>query len=121
MCAVRLPVAALFAAISGFLAFSGGVAISNVFAEYKDSPDAVYVGFGVGYLALSVLFAAAALQTLAPTRHPRRWLALALAALVGGAFPYAALVGWPAYALNATLVLLAVSAAAKYLRAAASR
>ena len=118
---LRLAAAVLLAAISGFLAFAGGVAISKVFAEYKDSPDAVYIGFGGGYLAVSVLFAAAALQTVSRTGHPHRWLALTLAAVVASAFPYAALVGWPAYALNAVMALLAVGSAAAYLKAAPSR
>jgi hypothetical protein len=115
---LRLPAAVLLAGISGFLAFAGGAAISNVFGEYKDSPDAVHTGFGAGYLAVSGLFAAAALGTLSRARHPYRWLAITIAALIAGVFPYAALVGWPAYALNAALAFLAVGSAAAYLTSA---
>jgi hypothetical protein len=111
--------AVLLAAIAAFLVVAAAGALSNLFADYKDSSDAVYIGFGAGYLAVAVLFAAAALQTVSEARHPARWLALALAAMVCSAFPYAALVGWPAYPLNAALALLAVGSAAAYLRSAA--
>jgi len=111
--------AVLMAAIAGFLVFAGGAALANLFREYKDSSDAVYIGFGVGYLAVAVLFAAAALQTVSQAHHPVRWLALTLAAMVCSAFPYAVVVGWPAFALNAALVLLALGSAAAYLKAQA--
>jgi len=117
---LRLAAAVLLAAISGFLAFAGGVAISKVFAEYKDSPDAVYIGFGGGYLAVSVLFAAAALQTVSRTGHPHRWLALTLAAVVASAFPYAEAVGNTGYIVNGVLALLAIASAVTYLRTAPS-
>jgi len=111
----RVSLAVLLAAVAGFLAFAAGAALSNLFAEYKDSSDAVYLGFGVGYLAVALLFATAALQTVSEARHPGRWLALTLAAMVCSAFPYAALVGWPAYALNVALALLAIGCATAYL------
>jgi hypothetical protein len=116
---VRYASALLLAAIAAFLAVAAAGALSNLFAEYKDSSDAVYIGFGVGYLAVAVLFAAAALQTVSQARHPVRWLALTLAAVVCSAFPYAVVVGWPAYALNTALALLALGSAAAYLRSPA--
>ena len=51
---VRYALAVLMAAIAAFLAVAGGAALSNLFAEYKDSSDAVYIGFGVGYLTVAL-------------------------------------------------------------------
>ena len=113
---VRYALAVLLAAIAALLTVGAAGALSNLFRDYKDSSDAVYIGFGVGYLAVAVLFAAAAMQTLSEARHPSRWLAPTLAAMVCSAFPYAVVVGWPAYALNAALGLLALGSAAAYLR-----
>jgi hypothetical protein len=111
--------AVLLAAIAAFLTVAAGGALSDSLRNHEDMSGAAYIGFGVGYLAVAVLFAAAALQTVSETRHAGRWLALTLAAMVCSAFPYAALVGWPAYALNAVLALLALGSATAYLRSPA--
>ena len=113
---VRYALAVLLAAIAAFLTVSAAGAFSDAFRDHEDMSGAAYIGFGAGYLAVAVLFAAAAMQTVSKARHPSRWLALTLAAMVCSAFPYAALAGWPAYALNAALALLALGAAATYLR-----
>ena len=114
----RLASAAVLAGIAGFTAFWGSVIISNVFAEYKDNADAVYIAFGSIALAISVLFAAAALLTLAPGRHPQGWLALTLVTVVASALPYAEAMGDTAYVINGVLALLAIASAVTYLRTA---
>ena len=114
----RLAAAAVLAGIAGFFAFLGGVIISKVFAEYKDNADYVYIAFGSSALAISAVFAAAALLTLAPGRHPQGWLALALVAAVASALPYAEAMGNTAYVVNGVLALLAIAAAVTYLRTA---
>ena len=111
--------AVLLAAIAAFLTVAAGGALSDSLRNHEDMSGTAYIGFGVGYLAVAVLFAAAAMQIVPEPRHPSRWLALTLAAMVCSAFPYAALVGWPAYALNATLALVALGSAAAYLKAQA--
>jgi len=110
----KLAIAVPLAAIAAFLAWYGGFVISNVFDEYKDSPDATYIAIGGASLAIAALFASAALLTLSGTRHPRGWLVVALVAAVASALPYAAMVGWPAYAVNATLALVAVGSALSF-------
>lgn len=111
----KLAIAGPLAAIAAFLAWYGGFVISNVFDEYKDSPDSTYIGIGGASLGVSVLFATAALLTLSRTRHAVGWLVIALVAAVTSALPYTAMVGWPAYALNATLALLAVGSALTFI------
>jgi len=114
---VWYALAVLLAAIAVFLTFAAAGAFSDSFQDHEDMSGAAYIGFGVCYLAVAVPFAAAAIQIVPEKRHPSRWLALALAAMVCSAFPYAELVGWPAYALNAALALLALGSAAAYLKA----
>jgi len=108
---VRVTIGIALAAIAAFLTWYGGFVISLVFDEYQDSPDATYIAFGGTSLAIAVLIAWAALLTLSRARHPRGWLVLALVAGVASALPYAGMVGWPAYAINATLALVAVGSA----------
>jgi hypothetical protein len=107
----RLTIGIALAATAAFLIWYGGFVISLVFDEYQASPDATYLAFGGASLAVAGLFAAAALLMLSRTRHPRGWLVLALIASVASALPYAEMVGWPAYAVNVTLALLAVGSA----------
>ncbi len=107
----KLAIGIPLAAIAVFLAWYGGFVISIVFDEYKDSTDATYIAIGGTSLAIAALFASAALLTLSRTRRPRGWLVLALVAAVASALPYAAMVGWPAYAVNATFALVAVGSA----------
>ena len=114
----RFVVVAILAGIAGFAAFFGSAIIAKVFDEYKDSPDAVYIGVGGTALAISALFAAAALLTLAPGRHPQGWLALTLVTVVASALPYAEAVGNTAYIVNGVLALLAIASAVTYLRTA---
>ena len=114
---VWYALAVLLAAIAVFLTFAAAGAFSDSLRNHEDMSGTAYIGFGVGYLAVAVLFAAAAMQIVPEPRHPSRWLALTLAAMVCSAFPYAALAGWPAYALNAALALLALGSAAAYLKA----
>ncbi len=112
----KLAIGIPLAAIAAFLAWYGGFVISIVFDEYKDSADATYIAIGGTSLAIAALFACAALLTLSRTRQPRGWLVLALVATVASALPYAAMVGWPAYAVNATLALVAVGSAVTFVR-----
>jgi uncharacterized membrane protein len=114
---VRLATTAVLAGIAGFAAFWGSVIISNVFAEYKDNADAVYIAFGSTALAISALFAAGALLALAPGKHPRGWMTLAVVAAVASALPYAAAAGDTAYIVNGVLAALAIGAAAAHVRA----
>ena len=114
----RYALAVLLAAIAAFLAFAAAVAIAKVFDEYKDSPDAVYIGVGGTALAISALFAAAAALTLAPGRHPQGWLALTLVTVVASALPYAEAVGNTGYIVNGVLALLAIASAVTHLRTA---
>ena len=114
----RFVVVAILAGIAGFAAFFGSTIIAKVFDEYKDSPDAVYIGVGGTALAISALFAAAALLTLAPGRHPQGWLALTLVTVVASALPYAEAVGNTGYIVNGVLALLAIASAVTYLRTA---
>jgi len=100
---------------AAFLAWYGGFIISNIFAEYKDSSDATYLTIGGASLAVSALFATAALLTVSPSRCRWGWLVLTVVALVAGAMPYASMIGSVGYAANAALVLLAVGSALAYL------
>jgi uncharacterized membrane protein len=86
-------VGVVLASIAGFAAWFGSIIIAKVFGECKDSPDAVYIRVGGTALAVSAVFAAAALLALAPGRHPRGWLGVALVSAVASAFPYAAALG----------------------------
>jgi hypothetical protein len=101
--------------IAAFLAWYGGFIISKIFADYKDSPDSTYLTVGGASLAVSALFATAALLTVSPARHRRGWLVLAVVALVASAMPYASMIGPVGYAANAALALLAVGSALAYL------
>jgi len=111
---VRYALAVLLAAIAAFLTVAAGGALFDSLRNHEDMSGAAYIGFGVGSLAVAVLFAAAAMQIVPEARHPSRWLAPTLAAMVCSAFPYT---GWPAYALNAALALVALGSAAAYLKA----
>ena len=111
----RLAIAIPLGIIAAFLAWYGGFIISIIFDDYKDSPDSAYLGVGGTSLAISALFATAALLTLSTAPHRVRWLVLAVLALVASALPYASMVGAVGYAANATLTLLAVGCAAAYL------
>jgi hypothetical protein len=113
----RLAGGVVLAGIAAFAAWFGSMIIAKVFDDYKDSPDAVYIGVGGTALAMSALIAAAALLALAPGRHPRGWLGVALISAVASAFPYAAALGSTAYAVNVALALLAVGSALTYARA----
>ena len=115
MRARRLAAAIVLLAVAAFLAFLGGTVISHLWDDYKDSPDAVYIGVGGTALAISALFAAAALLTLAPGRHPQGWLALMLVTVVASALPYAEAVGNTGYIVNGVLALLAIASAVTYL------
>ena len=117
----RLAAAAVLAGIAGFAAFWGSVIISNVFAEYKDNADAVYIAFGSVALAISALFAAAALLTLMPGRHPQGWLVLAVVTAVASVLPYDEGGGDTAFVVNIALALLAIASAVTYLRTAPAR
>jgi putative Mn2+ efflux pump MntP len=111
----RLAIAIPLGMIAAFLAFNGGFIISIIFDDYKDSPDSAYLGIGGTSLAISALFATAALLTLSTAPHRVRWLVLAVLALVASALPYASMVGAVGYAANATLALLAIGCATAYL------
>ena len=112
----RLAAAIVLLATAGFLAFLGSVVISNLWDDYKDSPDAVYIAIGSACLTLSALFAAGGLLSLSRGPHRRAWLAVALMAAMAAALPYAEAGGSPAYLLNGVLAALAIGAAATYLR-----
>ena len=114
----RLAAAAVLAGLAGFFAFLGSVIISNVFAEYKDNANAVYIAFGSSALAISALFAAGALLALVPGKHPRGWEVLAVIAAVASALPYAEAMGSTAYVVNCALALLAIASIVTYLRTA---
>jgi len=101
--------------IAAFLALYGGSIIAIIFAEYKDGSDATYLTIGGTSLAVSALFAIAALLTVSPTRYRWGWLVLAVLALLASALPYAAMVGSVGYAVNAAVALLAVGSAFVYL------
>ena len=118
MRARRLAAAIVLLAVAAFLAFLGGTVISHLWDDYTDSPDAVYIGVGGTALAISALFAAATLLTLAPGRHPQGWLALTLVTVVASALPYAEAVGNTGYIVNGVLALLAIASAVTYLRTA---
>jgi peptidoglycan/LPS O-acetylase OafA/YrhL len=107
----RLTIGIALVAIAAFLTWYGGFVISLVFDEYQDSPDATYIAIGGTSLAVAAFFALAALLTLSRTRRPRGWLVLALIAAVASALPYTSMIGWPGYAVNATLALVAVGSA----------
>ena len=111
----RLAAAIVLLATAGFLAFLGSVVISNLWDDYKDSPDAVYIAIGSACLTLSALFAAGGLLSLSRGPHRRAWLAVALMAAMAAALPYAEAVGDTAYILNGVLAALAIGAAAAYL------
>ena len=117
----RLAAAIVLLATAGFLAFLGSVVISNLWDDYKDSPDAVYIAIGSACLTLSALFAAGALLALVPGKHPRGWMVLAVIAAVTSALPYAEGVGNTAYVVNGVLALLAIASALTYLRTAPAR
>jgi hypothetical protein len=101
--------------IAVFFAWYGGFIISKIFAEYKDSSDATYLTTGGVSLAISALFATAALLTVSQAGRRWGWLALAMLALLGAVLPYAAVVGSVGYALNAALILLAAGSTVAYL------
>jgi hypothetical protein len=111
----KLAIAIPLGIIAAFLAWYGGFIISKIFADYKDSPDSAYLTIGGASLAVSALFATAALLTVSPARHRRGWLVLAVVALVASAMPYASMIGSVGYAANAALALLAVGSALAYL------
>ena len=113
---VSLVVAAVLFIIAAFFAWYGGFIIFKVFAEYKDSGNATYLTIGGGYLAISALFATAALLTASPTRQQVRWLVLSILALPAAALPYADVIGSPGYAVNVALALLAAGSLVTYLR-----
>ena len=111
----RLAIAVPLGMIAAFLAFYGGFIISIIFDDYKDSSDSAYLGIGGTSLAISALFATAALLTLSTAPNRVRWLVLTVVALLASALPYASMVGVTGYAANAALALLAVGCAAAYL------
>jgi len=113
---ISLVVAAVLLIIAAFFAWYGGFIISLVFADYKDSSDSTYLTIGGGYLAISALFATAALLTASPTRQQVRWLVLSVLALLAAALPYADVIGPPGYAVNVALALLAAGSLVTYLR-----
>lgn len=103
--------------IAAFFAWFGGFIISKVFAEYKDSSDATYLTTGGASLAISALFASAALLTVSRTRHRWGWLMLAVLAFLASVLPYTAMAGSVGYALHALLALLAAGSVLAYLAA----
>ena len=113
---ISLVVAAVLLIIAAFFAWYGGAIISIIFADYKDSSDSTYLTIGGGYLAISALFATAALLTASPTRQQVRWLVLSVLALLAAALPYADVIGPPGYAVNVALALLAAGSLVTYLR-----
>jgi dolichol kinase len=113
--AAKLATAIPLVLVAAFLAWYGGFIIANVFAEYKDSSDAAYLTIGGASLAVSALFATAALLTVSPSRSRWGWLVLAVLALLASALPFASMVGSVGYAANAALALLAVGSALAYL------
>jgi hypothetical protein len=112
---VKLVVAVPLVGIAAFFAWYGAFIISKVFAEYKDSSDATYVTIGGASLAISALFATAALLTVSQARRRWGWLALAVLAGLASVLPYTAMVGGVGYGLHAILGLLAVSSLFAYL------
>jgi len=116
--AAKLAVAILLVAIAAFFALFGGLIISKIFAEYKDSPDSTYLTIGGASLAISALFATAALLMVSPTRRRAGWAILAVLALLASALPYAAMVGPVGYGVDAALGLLALGCALAYVMAA---
>jgi hypothetical protein len=104
---VSLIIAAVLLVVAAFFAWYGGFIISKIFADYKDSSNATYLTIGGGSLAISALFATAALLTASPTRQQVRWLVLSVLALLAAALPYADVIGSPGYAVNVALALLA--------------
>lgn len=116
--AAKLVVGVPLAAIAAFFAWFGGLIISKIFAEYKDSPDATYLTIGGASLAISALFATAALLMVSPTRRRAGWVILAVLALLASALPYAAMVGPVGYAVNGALALLVLGSALAYVMAA---
>ena len=113
---ISLVVAAVLIIIAAFFAWYGGFIISKIFADYKDSSDATYLTMGGGLLAISALFATAALLTASPPRQQVRWLVLSVLALLAAALPYADMIGSPGYAVNVAVALLAAGSIVTYLR-----
>lgn len=111
----RLVVAVPLVVIAALLAFYGGFIISIIFDDYKDSPDSTYLVVGGTSLAISGMFATAALLTLSAAPHRLGWLVLAVVAFLGSALPYASMVGVIGYAVNAALALLVIGCALAYL------
>jgi len=111
----KLAIAIPLGVVAVLLAFYGGFIISIIFDDYKDSPDSAYLGVGGTSLAISALFASAALLTLSTAPHRVHWLVLAVIAFLASALPYASMVGAVGYTANAALALLAVGCAAAYL------
>jgi hypothetical protein len=111
----RLAVAIPLAVVAAFLAWNGGLIISIVFDDYKDSPDCTYLTVGGTSLAIAGMFATAALLTVSGAPHRVGWLVLAVLAFLASALPYASMVGAIGYAVNAALALLVVGCALAYL------
>ena len=85
----KLAVAIPLAVVAAFLAWNGGLIISIVFDDYKDSPDSTYLTIGGGLLGMSALFATAALLTVSGAPHRLVWLVLAVVAFLASALPNA--------------------------------
>jgi hypothetical protein len=113
---ISLVVAAVLIIIAAFFAWWGGLIISKIFADYKDSSDATYLTVGGGSLAISALFATAALFVASPARQQMRWVVLSVLALLAAAVPYAGMIGSPGYAVNVAVALLAAGSIVTYLR-----
>ena len=111
----RLVVAVPLVVIAALLAFYGGFIISIIFDDYKDSPDSTYLVVGGTSLAISGMFATAALLTVSAAPHRFGWLVLAVVAFLASALPYASMVGAVGHAANAALALLTVGCALAYL------
>ena len=111
----RLALAIPLVLVAAFLAWYGGFIIVDALIDYSADRDVTYLTVGGASLAVSALFATAALLTVSPARHRRGWLVLAVVALVASAMPYASMIGPVGYAANAALALLAVGSALAYL------
>jgi hypothetical protein len=83
----RITVAALLCAYAALLARRGWEAADNYFADYKDSPDGVYVSQGATMFSVALLIAAAAVVIAWPFARRYGYLVIACLALIASIVP----------------------------------
>lgn len=119
MSALRLLIAVPLLCIAAFLLIAANGALTNIFAEYKDSDDSTYLIFGSFAIFTASLLAFSSF--LAAVGEPRSYLALLVAILAFAAtpLPYSPAIGSSlGYAINLLLAVLATCSAAVAARGA---